>query len=216
MSGIPSESFSNALRDAYKQLLSLSTCDVKASATQTCAARVIEVDCDATVLCCNSNSLQVLDCSDGISATLLDVTTNAISNNAALYAYVEGVLKSGNNWTDTDSMTENLLRFFGDACDDYSNVTQAVYGNLVLNKCDDILITMFNRSSGRVQCGITAMASLFPQPVVQTGGNPLSLNETVVKVCAGVGAVGALALIAVITLGALYLNLKRSRAAPLK
>ena len=212
-------SINNAVRDAYSRLLSLKTCDVKATATETCNAQFIETDCDATGLCCNSNMLQVLDCANGtdIVATLTDTTTSRTNADAALYAHVQAVLEAGGNWTPSDAMDANLQRYFSNTCGNFLNIDAQIPGRFVLNHCDNVLITMFNRSSGRIQCGISALATLFPSPVTSSAtssallGNPLGLNKTVTTVCWAVGGFGILLLILVIVVAAL---LRRQRETP--
>ena len=104
-------SINNVMRDAYQQLLSLQSCNVKADVTQQCAAQFITTDCDTEALCCNSNTLQVLDCANGpqVTSALVDTVTNAVTQNPWLAQYIQNVLEAGNNWTPADSL-ESMQR----------------------------------------------------------------------------------------------------------
>ena len=215
---LPTLTLNDALRHAYSKLLALESCNVKASATQTCAAQFIDTACNAEALCCNSNLLEVLDCSDGVQVTaaLVDTVTAATSSDPALQQYVENVLRAGNNWTPADSLQQNLAGFFSSACNSFSTINQQLFGRFLLNRCDDVLITMFNRSSGRVQCGLTALGSLFPPPppIPVLVDNKAGLSTASINWSTGIGAVGVLALIACIVLGVIWH--RQRHAAPLQ
>ena len=209
---LPTESLNNVARAAYSALLSLQTCNVHASATQECAAQFVSTDCDATVFCCNDNNLLVLDCKDGIQTALVNTASAAVNANPALYNQIKDKLEAGDNWTNTDTLEANLGTFLNKSCNMFSTEHQSIYAPMVLNNCDDVVITLFNRSSGRIQCGIGALLSVFPQPVT-SAGSPWVINNTTITVCSAVGAVGALALVACIVLAIL---LRQRHAAPLK